>query len=166
MTVKKNPISTQSGSESGATRRSTAIAPFEEMDRMFDAFFSPHWPRLARWGWPEAMSRIEAKMPAVDLIDRNDQLVVRAEIPGVKKEDIDISVAGNMVTLRARTQHEEQKEEGEYYRREISRGELSRTLTLPTDVDGTKAKASFKDGVLELTLPKLEPTQRRTIKVE
>lgn len=166
MTVKKNPVSTQSGSEPGAARRSTAIAPFEEMDRMFDAFFSPRWPRLARWGWPEAMSRMEAKMPAVDLIDRNDQLVVRAEIPGVKKEDIDISVAGNMVTLRARTQHEEQKEEGEYYRREISRGEFSRTLTLPAEVDSTKAKASFKDGVLELILPKLEPTQRRTIKVE
>src|SRR3569832_2324111 len=104
MTVKKNPISTQSGSEPGAARRSTAIAPFEEMDRMFDAFFPPRWPRLARWGWSEAMSRIKAKMPAVDLIDRNDQLVVRSEIPGVKKEDIDISVAGNMVTLRARTQ--------------------------------------------------------------
>src|SRR3569833_3669816 len=97
MTVKKNPISTQSGSESGATRRSTAIAPFDEMDRMFDAFFSPHWPRLARWCWPESMSRIEAKMPAVDLIDRNDQLVVRAEIPCVNKEDIDISVACIMV---------------------------------------------------------------------
>src|SRR3569833_1735670 len=109
MTVKKNPISTQSGSESGATRRSTAIAPFEEMDRMFDAFFSPHWPRLARWGWPEAMSRIEDKMPAVDLIDRNDQLMVRTKNPSKKKKDNDISVAGNMVTLRARTQHEEQK---------------------------------------------------------
>src|SRR3569623_1561866 len=106
MTVKKNPISTQSGSESGATRRSTANAPFEEMDRMFDAFFSPHWPRLARWGWPEAMSRIEAKMPAVDLIDRNDLLEVRAEIPVVKMYYFDISVAGNLVTLRARTQHE------------------------------------------------------------
>src|SRR3569832_2102165 len=115
MTVKKNPISTQSGSESGATRRSTAIAPYEEMDRMIDAFFSPHWPRLARWGWPEAKSRKAAKLPAVDLIDRNDHLGVRSEIPGVKKEYIYFSVAGNMVTLLARTQLEEQKEVGVYY---------------------------------------------------
>src|SRR3569623_2105439 len=126
MTVKKNPNSTQSGSEPGAARRSTAIAPIEEMDRMFDAFFPPRWPRLARWGWSEAMSRNTSKMPAVYLIDLIDHLLVRSEIPGVKLEDIDISVAGNMVTLRARTQHAARREEGEYYRREISRGEFSR----------------------------------------
>src|SRR3569623_1973302 len=105
MTEKKNPISTQSGSEPGAASRSTAIAPFEEMARMFDALFPPRWPRLARWGWSEAKSRINAKLPAVDLIDLNDQLVARSDIPGVKMDDFDISLAGNMVSLRALTQH-------------------------------------------------------------
>lgn len=166
MTLKKTSSSSASSQSENAPARSGALAPLDEMDRLFDAFFSPRWPRLRRWAYPDLVSGASGKMPAVDLIDRNNDVVVRAEIPGAKKEDIDVSVAGNLLTLHAHSQHEEEKEEGEYYRREITRGEFTRVLTLPTEVDSARAKASFKDGMLELTLPKIQPTQRRSIKVE
>ncbi|HYQ70575.1 MAG TPA: Hsp20/alpha crystallin family protein, partial [Gammaproteobacteria bacterium] len=70
------------------------------------------------------------------------------------------------VTLRAHTTHEEEEEEGEYHRREMSYGQYQRTVPLPQAVDGEKARASFKDGVLELTLPKVEISARKTVKVD
>jgi HSP20 family protein len=78
----------------------------------------------------------------------------------------DVTVDEFNVTIRATTKHEEKKGEGEYYRREMSRGEYQRTLALPSTVDEEKAEAIFTDGVLELTLPKLEKTRRKTVKVE
>jgi HSP20 family protein len=72
----------------------------------------------------------------------------------------------NVVTIKASISHEEKEEKGDYYRSEISRGSFSRTLTLPANVDGAKAKATFKNGVLELVLPKLEDPRRRSIPVE
>lgn len=145
-----------------------ALSPFEEMDHLFENFFGRTWPRSwmapMRWempAWPE-MPRI----PKVDVIDQDNAVVVRAEVSGVKKEDIDISVGDSTVTIRGRTSHEEKEKKGDYYRSEISRGEFSRTVALPCDVDGNKASARMENGLLELTLPKLEKAKRRSIKVE
>jgi len=84
----------------------------------------------------------------------------------VKKENLDVSVSDNMVTIRGTSKHEEEKEEGQYFRREMTRGEYSRSIGLPAEVDSAKAKATFKDGVLELKLPKTAPSQRHSVKVE
>jgi HSP20 family protein len=111
------------------------------------------------------MAPFEGKTPSVDLIDRDNEVVVKAELPGVDKKDLDISVTSNTVTIKGRTSHEEKEEKGDYYRCEISRGEYARTLALPADVDETKAKASFKDGILELTLPKKEKAKKRKIEI-
>lgn len=147
---------------------SRALSPFEEMDRMFEHFFGRSWPRSwmapMRWempAWPEM-----PRLPKVDVIDQDNAVVVKAEVSGVKKEDIDISVSDTMVTIRGRTRHEEKEEKGDYFRSEISRGEFSRTVALPCDVDGDKATARMEDGLLTLTLPKLEKAKRRPIKVE
>jgi len=75
-------------------------------------------------------------------------------------------VTKNTVTIKGSTSHEEKEEKGDYYRSEMSRGSYSRTLALPSDVEADKAKAKFKDGVLELTLPKLKKAKRRSVKVE
>jgi len=147
-------------------RSAAAISPWDEMDRLFDNVFPRSMSRFGRWPWPEWAPRIEAKIPAVDIIDRPDHIVMRAEIPGVKKEDLNVSVSDNLVTISATTKYEEEKEEGEYYRREIGRGEYSRSVSLPVNVDSAEAKAAFKDGILELTLPKIAPSKRRAIKVE
>lgn len=105
-------------------------------------------------------------MPKVDVIDRDDEVVVRAEIPGVAKDDLDISVTDNTVTIKGETKRESKEEKGDYYRCEISRGTFARTLPLPANVDSDSAKAKFEDGVLELTIPKVEKAKRRTIKVD
>lgn len=145
-----------------------ALSPFEEMDRMFDQYFRRGWMRPWRFEWPgfPEMALPEMKVPKVDVIDRENEVVVKAEIPGVEKKDLDISVGEDTVTIKGATRHEEKEEKGDYYRCEISRGAFSRTVALPATVDGGKAKASFKDGVLELTLPKVEKAKRHAVKVE
>jgi HSP20 family protein len=100
------------------------------------------------------------------VIERDDAVIVKAELPGVDKKDIDVSVTSNTVTIKGSTSHEEKEEKGDYYRCEMSRGSYSRTLSLPADVDEGKAKAKLKDGILELTLPKVKKSKRQSIKVE
>jgi HSP20 family protein len=84
----------------------------------------------------------------------------------VKKDDLEVTLSEHTVTIEAHTTAEEKEEKGEYYRREMSRGDFQRTLALPGGVDETKARANFADGVLELTLPKLEKTARTKVTVE
>jgi len=146
-----------------------ALSPFEEMDRMFEDFFPRGWMRPFRWEWPslgEMAKPFDGKMPKVDVIDRDDEVVVKAELPGVEKKDLDVSVTETSVTIKGTTSHEEKEEKGDYYRCEISRGAYARTVALPSYVDADKAKASFKDGVLELTLPKVEKSKRRSIEIK
>ena len=146
-----------------------ALSPFEEMDRLFEDYFSRGWMRPFRWEWPslgEMAKPFEGKMPKVDVIDRDDEVVVKAELPGVEKKDLDVSVTETSVTIKGTTSHEEKEEKGDYYRCEISRGAYARTVALPSYVDADKAKASFKDGVLELKLPKVKKSKRRSIEIK
>lgn len=147
---------------------SRALSPFEEMedmmDRMLGGFFPRRW--LPRPRWAELPALFEGKWPQVDVIDREDEVVVRAELPGVEKKDLDVSMGDNTVTIKAATKREEKEEKGDYYRCEISQGAYARTVGLPAEVDTSKAKAKFKDGLLELNLPKVEKSKRRTIAVE
>ena len=108
----------------------------------------------------------EGRMPKVDIIDNDNDLLIRAELPGVDKKDLDISMTDNSVTIKASSRYEEKEEKADYYRSEIAQGAYSRTIGLPADVDIDQATTSFKNGVLELTVPKLERSQRRSIKVE
>jgi HSP20 family protein len=145
-----------------------ALSPFEEMDRMFNHFLRRGWMHPWRFEWPTfpELALPELRAPKVDIIDRESEVVVKAEVPGIDKKDLDISVSENTVTIKGSTRHEEREEKGDYYRCEISRGSFTRTVTLPANVDGSKAKANFKDGVLELTLPKVETAKRHAVKVD
>jgi HSP20 family protein len=138
-------------------------SPFGTVDRLFDEFFGPRFPRL--FGWDRPLGGLGEFAPSVDVIDREDEVFVRAEVPGYKKEDIEILVSGNTLTLKGETGAEQKEERGDYYYQEISRGSFARTLALPAEVDDSKAKASMKDGVLELTLPKVEKSKRRSIPI-
>ena len=146
------------------------LSPFEEMERMFESHFPRGWMHpFFHWerpSWGELAAPFEGKMPRVDIVDRDDELVVKAELPGVDKKDLDISVTEDTVTIKGSTSHEEKEEKGDYYRCEMSRGSYTRTLSLPADVDEENTKAKFKDGILELTLPKLKKSKRHTVKVE
>jgi len=146
-----------------------ALGPIEDIERMFDNFFRRGFMRPSHWDWPswsELAAPLEEKLPRVDVIDRDEAVVVRAEVPGVDKDNLEVTLSDNTITLKGSTRHEEKEEKGNYYRCEISQGSFTRTVALPADVDGSKAKASFKDGLLEVTLPKVTPAQRHTIKIE
>ena len=164
----KKEMTTSKGQEIQKARTARALSPFEEMDRMFEQFFPRSWLRPWRFEWPAfpEITLPEVRVPKVDVIDREAEVVVKAEIPGIEKKDLDITVGEDTVTLKGETRHEEKEKKGEYYRCEISRGAFMRTVGLPAAVDGAKAKASFKDGVLELVIPKVERAKRHTIKVE
>lgn len=150
-----------------ATTSLRRVDPFSEMERLFDDVFSWRRARPSRWGlnFP-TVSELAEKVPRIDIVERDNELLVRAELPGVEKDKLDISLTDDTVTIKATTEHEQKKEQGNYYCCEISRGEFARTLTLPAAVNTNQAKASFKNGILELTLPRREQTNRRNIKVE
>jgi HSP20 family protein len=146
--------------------RPRALRPWEDIDRLFDEFFTRGWPRPLRFErlFPELAW--EAAVPKLDIVDRDDEVLVRAEVPGVNKEDLEVSVTGNLFTIKGKTKREEKEEKGEYYRCEVSAGAFSRTVTLPADVTEAGAKAQLKEGVLEVTLPKVEKAKKRAIKID
>jgi len=137
----------------------------QEMERAFEGFLSRNWLSPFR-GLPSLRTTLEARLPKVDVIERDGEVVVRAELAGVDKKDLEVSLLERTLTIRATTRKEEKEEKGEYFRREISTGETSRTIRLPADVDGTKAKAEFKDGMLEIVVPKLEKSSRVKVDVK
>jgi len=138
------------------------------MDRVFDQYFRHGVMRPWRFEWPgfPELALPEMKLPKVDVVDREAEVVIKAEVPGVEKKDLDISAGEDSVTIKGSTSKEEKEEKGDYYRREISSGTFLRTVALPATVDGSKAKASFKDGMLELTLPKTEKAKRHSVKLD
>lgn len=159
----------KSGEDIAKTQDSRSLYPFGEMDRLFENFLARSWLRPLHWDIPsfeDFRTPFEGKVPRVDVIDRKKEVVIRAEIPGVKKKDLDVSMTDTTVTIKGTTSHEEKEEKDDYYRSEITKGSFSRTVALPDNVDAGKAKASFKDGVLELTVPKVEVSKRHRIKLE
>jgi HSP20 family protein len=148
-----------------------AFSPFEEMERLFEDVVSGGWlrPWRRREAWPsfgELVAPFEGRMPKVDIIDRENDVVVRAELPGVDKDDVDVSLTEAAITIKGSTKKEKKEEKGDYYRSETMSGAFARTLALPAEVNAAKAQAKFKDGLLEVTLPKAERAKRHTIRVE
>lgn len=153
--------------------RPRAISPFEEMDKMFEDIFGRTWPRSwmhpFHWefpSWSETNLPFAGRLPRVDVIEHDNDILVRAEVPGVSKDDLEITTTENTVTIRGCTRYEEKEEKGDYYRAEMSRGEFTRTVALPSQVDSNKASAKLEDGILELTLPKVEKAKRKTIEID
>jgi len=145
-----------------------ALSPFEEMERMFENSFPRGWMHPFQFDWPSfsKMKVFEGKTPKVDVIEKDNDIIVNAELPGVDKKDLDISVTNNTVTIKGTTSHEEKEEKGDYYRCEISQGSYSRTLYLPAEVDEEKTKAKFKKGVIKLTLHKFKKSNKNKHKVD
>lgn len=118
-------------------------------------------------GFPSLLEgRLEARFPHIDVVNREKEIVVRAEVPGFDKEDIDVSLSNRTLTIKGESRHEEETEEGDVHRHEIRTGSFSRVVTLPEEVDGMKARASYKDGMLKLTLPKSRKAKKQSIALE
>lgn len=147
-------------------RRDKAPAPAgtgASLERFFEDFFQRRW--LQPFDWP-AFADLDEVSPRVDIIDRDREVVVRAAMPGLEKDDIELSVSGTTLTLKGSHRQEENHEDGDYHRREIVSRFTARTVSLPCEVDGDQARAKLKDGMLEVTLPKVETGNRKRIAVE
>jgi HSP20 family protein len=128
-----------------------------EMNRMFDQFFR---------GGNGDEAKVSTWRPSVDIYETDDALVIKAELPGVSKDDVSVDVHQNTLTLRGQRKHETEVKDEHYHRVERSYGSFQRSFTLPATVDAEKAEASFKDGVLELRLPRLESAKPRQIAIQ
>ncbi len=127
----------------------------EEMNRYFDDFFGEHRRGVTEGAW----------LPAVDVSEGDAQLTVRAELPGMSQDDIEINLQDNVLTLKGEKKQEQKEEKENYHRVERSYGSFSRSFTLPSGVKADDINATFKDGVLEITLPKAEEEKAKKIAI-
>ena len=129
----------------------------EEINRLFETPTTDEWSRESEFfGWA----------PAIDLYENNDSVVVKAELPGMKKEDIDISLHQGSLIISGERKSESESGEGDSSRSERFFGRFQRALELPRPVDPNKVTASYKDGILTVTLPKTEESKPKQITVK
>jgi HSP20 family protein len=145
----------------------------EEMDRLFEDFgFETgfHMPRLFTRG-RELLKRETGLVPAewsptIDVLYREGQFVVRADLPGLTKEDVKVEVTNELLTIQGERKHEKKEEREGYSYRECSHGSFYRTIPLPEGVDASKATADFSKGVLEVTMPAPARSETKARRVE
>jgi len=134
-----------------------------DVDKWFDeSFFRPFAPL----GLSRLRAAAEEVVPAVDIFEDGGDLVLKAELPGIKKEDIDITLTDGSITISGEKKKESEIKKKDYYKWESSYGSFCRTFALPTEVQGEKAKSTYKDGVLEVRLPKTEKAKSHEVKVK
>ena len=129
-----------------------------EMDRLFDRFFEAlpfrGFAETGRW------------TPSVDVSETDKEIIVRAELPGMDPKEIDISLSGNVLTIKGERKHEREEKKENFHLVERSSGSFSRTLQLPAEVRADKIKATYKDGVLNVSMPKTAPEAVKKIEVK
>lgn len=170
-TEKKEPVPVKENKDIQATKdiQNRQLFAFDDMDRMFDQFLTNHWPWPYPLTFPEGRGfslRSELRVPSVDIVEKNSNIIVRAEMPGVDKNDIEVNLNGRNLTLQTKSKTESKEDTGKYHRCEISASSFSRTLTLPADVDGSNVKATFTNGLLEVTMSKLTEGSQGKITIE
>ena len=151
----------------GKGSRSVARKPLQSMEDFIETLFSRPWMEPMGWRRPllAELEGFELKFPRVDMVDREKELLVRAELPGIKKDELEITIADDFLTISVQREASEKEESEDFYRAEMSRGSLERSIPLPVDVVGDKAKAELKDGVLELVIPKATESRRHKVDV-
>jgi HSP20 family protein len=129
----------------------------QAMDHLFDDAFTRPLSLSMRDGW---------SVPAIDMYQTDDDVVVKASIPGFNANDVQISITGEILTLRGEMKHEDEKNDKSWHVREQRWGSFERSIALPTEVVADKAKAEFENGILIVTLPKAEEVKPKTITVK
>lgn len=141
------------------------LSPFSEMERMMEDFFRRPFSMFPSM-WPKMGFAEEELSPAVDIFEQEDSVVVKAELPGMKKEDISVELNDGFLRIAGEKKREEKIERKDYYRMERSVGSFERRISLPAGIETEKTKASFKDGMLEITIPKTEEAKKKERKVK
>ena len=143
----------------------TELAPFREfdrmrrdMDRLWDSFLEgvPRRRGEERGEW----------LPSLDVSETKNELVVKAEVPGMDHKDIDVSLFNGVLTIKGEKKQEREEKEAGYHLVERSYGSFVRSVQLPKEVQGDKINASYKDGILRITLPKSEEAKKKEIKIK
>jgi HSP20 family protein len=125
-------------------------------DRLVDRFFGRDFDL-----WPARVWN-----PAVDIYEDDNNVLVKAEVPGIRKEDIKLTLSGDTLTISGRSSSEKEVKEKNYYRKEIRGGSFTRSFVLPCPIDREKVSATYKDGVLEVTLPKAEEAKTKEVTIQ
>lgn len=136
----------------------TGLTPLrKEMDRLFERFFEPRWDEFpALTGWA----------PVLDVSETKEAVVVKAEIPGLDPKEIEVTLRGELLTIKGEKKEEKEEKDEHYHRTERAYGAFVRTVRLPVPVDGSKVAATFKNGLLMIKLPKTPAAKGTTIPVK
>jgi HSP20 family protein len=141
-------------------------SPFSEMEKWFDRAWRRPFSLLETPFWPGLkLSERDAISPSVDIYEEGKELVLKADIPGLKKKDLNVDLTDNVLTITGEKKKEEKIERDDYYRYERSHGSFSRKFELPEDVETGKIKAHFEDGVLEIRVPRTKVTEKKHKKI-
>jgi len=134
------------------------VSLHDAMDRLFeDSFIGP------RWGW---IAPMRAANLAINMYETKDEVVVKAELPGVKPEEVEVTITGNTLTISGESKEENEVKEKDYMRKERQFSSFTRSVTLPDGLKADQADASFENGVLTLKVPKSEQAKPKTIQVK
>jgi len=131
-----------------------------DMDRLFDEFTKPARRRRT---WPKSEGLV---IPGIDLYDKKTDIVVKIELPGVRREDIDLTITKDTLMLKGEIKKDDDVQEEDYYISERMFGSFSRTVALPFEVESEKAQATMNNGLLEIVIPKREQALPKEIKIE
>jgi HSP20 family protein len=145
-----------------ALRARRPLRALDEVERYMDEVLS---------GWPfRTWRRLPAEelswAPPVEMYERDDKFVVRTELPGVKIDEIDISISGDVLTIKGERRVTQEVKEEEYHRAELAYGSFSRSITMPAEVDAKGIEATYEDGILEVNVPKAKGAKPSKIKIK
>ena len=141
------------------------LSPFEEMERWFGNVWARPYPLFRSPLWSGRSTKTEELLPSVDVYEEGNELVVKTDLPGVRKEDLQIDITHNLMTISGRKEREEKVESEHYYRFERAHGSFSREFELPDGMDTEKARAHYENGVLEVRIPKSEEAAGKSRKI-
>lgn len=157
--LKKNPLSL------AKTEPVSALSPFEEFERRFEDFFRRPFSMMEAPWWTRGHVFGGEVSPAADVFEEGGDIVLKAEIPGMKKEEIHVDINEKTIAISGEKKKEEKVEKKDYVRLERSYGSFARSFGLPAEVQTDKARATFKNGVLEVRVPKTAEAASRSRKV-
>lgn len=152
------------------TKHWPSMQPISDIGKAFEEFLGQKWPSL--WDWrhmPSVDNLFEFqghRLPSLDVINRDAEVLIKVEVPGFDKKDIHVSIADGILTIKGQTSKDSKEEKGDYYKREISSSSLARSVSLPSNVIESKVVANLKNGILEITLPKSETSKPRKVEVQ
>lgn len=166
----KIPVKPDNTSVKTTMSKMHPLTDMESMfERMYDRYFGRNRQIFTNWielpsfrNWRDDM---DLRLPSLDLVERDDEILVRAEMPGIEKKDIEITMTGNLLNINGESSSEKKDEKGNYHHHEISSSTFARSVMLPDSLDTSKASARLKDGILEIRFPKTATSKRCSISV-